>query len=295
MRCGMLVCIIVSSVFFYDRFLDIHSSNLIEKLPYYSEWELKKPTNDQNAEIHRILTQDFSYQGEGGQSYVFTSKDQKYVLKLFKYKRFRPAWYIPAVPSVYPFKESKEKHIAKRATKLQTVFMGHKVAYENIQKESGLIFVQLNPTFIPQPITFTDKLGFTHQLDLGKTAFVLQKKGEMLSQNFAKLLNEGKIDQVKERIDKLLQTYVSEYVKGIYDEDHGVMQNFGFIDDQPFHLDLGKFKIDNAYQNPLVYREDLIKVSNKICIWVQNNYPQYENEITNYIEEQLSKIFTIPL
>jgi len=279
----------------YDHFFDIRPSNLMENLPYNAEWDLKNLSENEQQEVNHILNQPFSYQSEGGQSYVFSSRDNKYVVKLFKYKRFRPAWYMKLIPDSSLFIEAKEQHISKRAAKLTTVFMGHKVAYENIQTETGLVFVQLNPSHIPKQMTLTDKVGLSHQLDLGEAAYVLQKKGEMLRRHFSKLIAKGEIDRLKEDIGKVFAVYVSEYHKGIFDGDHGVMQNFGFIDDeQPFHLDVGKFKIEQSYTYPEVYKKDLAKVAERIRIWMRKYYPKHSEEVKTYMEDQLSLIFKTP-
>lgn len=274
----------------YDRLFDIRLSNLIEPLPYRSEWELPPLSVFDSEKVAQILNQSFKYYGEGGQSYVFASRDQQYVLKLFKYKRFRPAWFVSLLPPISLFDEFRTRHITSRARKLTTVFQGHKVAYENIPEESGLVYVQLNPSHTPQMIKITDKLGFTKELDLGEVAFVIQKKGEMLRLNFSKLLKDGQVETVKERIRQIFAVYLSEYRKGIYDDDHGVMQNFGFRGKMPFHLDVGKFKIDESYQQPEVYNEDLIKVANRMQLWFKKYFPNYHPELLKDIEEQLSQI-----
>ncbi len=289
-----LVLLGVLGLYVYEHYFDIRLNNIREDLPYHAEWQVKSLTEEKQNEVALILNQPFTYQSEGGQSYVFSSADNQYVLKLFKYKRFRPAWFVTLMPDSAAFQDFKENHVNKRAAKLDRVFMGHKVAYDFIQNESGLIFVQLNPSHLSKKITLTDKVGLSHQIDLGEAAFVVQKKGEMLRHYFAKLLNKAQTQVVKERISQIFATYVSEYERGIYDADHGVMQNFGFIGDQPFHLDLGKFKIDNHYKQPEVYQADLSKVAERMRLWMKKYYPAYYDEMRQHIESELSQIFHKP-
>jgi len=282
-------------LFTYDHVFDIRLSNLQEKLPYNSEWKLKDLGAEKNLEVTKILNQPFFYTSEGGQSYVFSSKDNQYVLKLFKYKRFRPAWFVKVLPNIEIFKHFKAQHTSKRAAKLQRVLMGHQVAYEYIQEESGLVFVQLNSSSTPNKIQLIDKIGLIHPIDLSETAFVLQKKGEMLRHNFAYLLKDGQVQTVKERISQVFAMYLSEYQKGIHDEDHGVMQNFGFIGTRPFHLDLGKFAVDESYKKPEIYQPDLIKVANRIRTWMYKYYAIHAQEVEKHMEDELSKIFQKPI
>lgn len=288
--CGMIL--LLGVLFVYDTYVnDIRVSNVTEELPYKSEWDVPPLAQNEKEAVDKILSQTFTYVGEGGQSYVFASQDQQYVLKLFKYKRFRPAWYIHLLPNLPMFASIRDHHITSRARKLTTVFTGHKIAYTYNKQASGLLFVQLNPSHLPNPIALKDKLGITRQFDLGEMAFVLQEKGEMLRIVFPRLLAKGDVEGVKQRIGKIFAMYLSEYRKGIYDDDHGVMQNFGFIGDKPFHLDVGKFKQDESYKQPEVYQPDLAKVAQRIRLWMAKYYPRYSDEIVQDMEKQLTEIF----
>lgn len=288
--CGFIL--LLSALFVYDAYInDLRTSNMTEELPYQPEWDVPPLAENEKIALDNVLKQPFTYVGEGGQSYVFASQDQHYVLKLFKYKRFRPAWYIYLVPDLPPFASLRKHHITSRARKLTTVFTGHKIAYTYNKQNSGLLFVQLNPSHLPTPISFKDKIGITRSFDLGEAAFVLQEKGEMLRIVFPRLLKNGDVDGVKERIGKIFAIYLSEYSQGIYDDDHGVMQNFGFIGDKPFHLDVGKFKQDESYKQPDVYQQDLAKVAQRIRLWMAKYYPSYYDEVVQDMEEKLSQIF----
>lgn len=282
---------ILAAFIIYDRYIDdLRVGNITQELPYHPEWEIKALPENEQKTVDQILSQPFTYIGEGGQSYVFASRDNQYVLKLFKFKRFRPAWYMQFIPAWPMFAEYREHHVTSRANKLVRVFTGHLVAYEYIKPESGLVFIQLNPTHVPQIISLKDKVGFTRQVDLGNTVFVLQEKGEMLRLVFSKLLKKGQVDEVKDRIGRIFDMYLSEYSKGIYDDDHGVMQNFGFIGERPFHLDVGKFKHDDSYKQPEIYQPDLIKVAFRMQVWIGKYYPQYYEELIADMEMKLSRI-----
>lgn len=288
------ILIVFLLIFCYENLFDIRLSNLQERLPYNSAWEIKPLDKEEKSLVATIFTQPFTYHSEGGQSYVFTSADDQYVLKLFKYKRFRPAWFMNLLPNVGFFKEMKESHRIKRAAKLERVFRGHQVAYDFIREESALVAVQLNASHQPQIIKLIDKIGFSHSIDLGQTAYVLQKKGEMLRRCFARCLNQNQVEEVKKRISQIFAFYLAEYQKGIHDEDHGIMQNFGFIDRQPFHLDLGKFSADESYRSLEVYRPELIRVAFRINLWMNKYYPSYASEIKLHMEKELSHFFNEP-
>lgn len=267
---GLLAfCVVLGLIFavtYQDFFDDLRPSNITEEIPFHPEWEITPLTQIQNARLNNILKQNFTFIGEGGQSYVFESDDHRYVLKLFKFKRFRPSWYVKWLPEDW-----KKSHVEKREQKLFTAFNGHKLAYDQLRDESGLVFIQLNPSHSPRNVLITDRFGSARQVDLGQASFVVQEKGETLEENFSRLMKQGRPDLVRENINRVLELYLSEYRKGIYDLDHGVMHNIGFVGDKPLHMDVGKLVQDEKMKSPENYQADLDKVSGKMELWVKNH------------------------
>lgn len=278
---------------------DLNLRNITANIPFNPKWEVAAPAPEEQAKIDIILEQPFIYLDEGGQSYVFSSADQKYILKLFKFKRFRPNFFVDLLPDVYPFKSYKSRHTKKRENKLIAAFNGYKIAYDLHKAESALIYVQLNPSNQSKIVTLIDKQNNERKINLEKVSFVLQEKGEMLGTDLTKILDQGNILKAKQRIDQVLALYLSEYRKGFYDLDRGVMHNIGTIGDRLFHLDVGKLVLDNRIQQREFYQEDLIEISTKLRNWIDKRYPQYAQELTTYLENGLShnieKKFKFPL
>lgn len=266
---------------------DLDSNYITSDLPYDPTWEVSAPDLASLTKINQILQQPFVYLDEGGQSYVFSSSDQKYVLKLFKFKRFRPSFFVKILPNIFPFKTYRDQHIAKREKKLITAFNGYKLAYDLHQHESGLIFIQLNPSNQSRWITVVDQRDRQRKINLAQVSYILQEKGEMLSTDLSKLLNQGNLSIAKQRIDQVFKLYLSEYQKGIYDLDHGVMHNIGCLGGQVFHLDVGKLIADEKMKRPEFYQKDLIRIASKLQRWISQHYPQYTQELTKYMEEKL--------
>jgi hypothetical protein len=288
----IVFAILFITLFSYFRFSDddINPENITSHIPSQSRWEISPPTEEDSVRIETIFSQPFLYLSEGGQSYVFVSGDQNYVLKFFKFKRFRPQPLVQLLPDIFPFKSYRDQHIAKREKKLTTAFNGYKLAYELHRQESGLIFIQLNPSPLSKWILLIDKENKQRKINLENVSYILQVKGEMLSVDLSRILNEGNLSLAKQRIDQVLTLYLSEYQKGIYDLDHGVMHNIGFLGNQVFHLDVGKFIADERMKQPEYYQTDLIKIASKLRSWIQQHYPQYSQELTIYLEDQVSHL-----
>lgn len=275
---------------YYRATDDFRLSNIIYEMPFQSKWEINSLTPSEKEQLDHILDQKFTYLGKGAQSYAFTSDDQQYVLKFFKFKHLRPLWIVNILPNISPIKEFKERESERKLRKLHGVFDGYRLAYDVNKDESGLIFIQLNPNQnFNKKVTVIDKIGLERTIDLNSVIFIVQHKGKTLRTVLNDLLSTGNVAKFNERVNQIFDLYFSEYHKGIYDRDHGVMHNTGFVGDKPIHLDVGKLSEDEMIKQPQNYKEDLQKIVNKITSWVQQNYPQYYKEIAKNIEDKLSE------
>lgn len=270
---------------------DFRMANIVHPLPFQPQWEIESLSSTQQKQLDDILAQKFSYLGKGAQSYAFESADGKYVLKFFKFKHLKPSWFVNLLPDIYPFKEYRERSTARKQRKFYGIFNSYRLAYEQDRDEAGLIFIQLNPLNHPKKeVTLIDKLGLERTVDLGSVVYVVQKKGKTLRTLFSELLDQGQIELVKKRIGQIFDLYLGEYKKGLNDHDHGVMQNSGFIDDKPIHLDVGKLNKNDQMRELATYQEDLLLVATKMAIWLKKNYSKDYPQLSRYMDERLSEI-----
>lgn len=267
---------------------DFRLSNITYFMPYEKSWEVPAPSPAEEQTIKQILQQPFRYLGKGAQSYAFESEDGKYILKFFKFKHLRPSPFLDALPSFGWLKTYKEKQAARKERKLFGVFNSYKLAYDVDKAESGLIFIQLNTENNPQRyVKLIDKIGIKHVIGLQHYPFILQYRGETLRTVIKQLLSKGDVPTATLRLEQILELYATEYRKGIYDHDHGVMQNTGFIQDKPLHLDVGKLLRDESVRDPRRAKQDALLVVAKMKEWVNKNYPQYSEQISQALDRKL--------
>lgn len=272
---------------YYNLTDDFRLSNISDSLPENKEWDVPL-TEETRALIDKISAQKFHYIGKGAQVYAFASDDGQYVLKFFKFKHLRPSVFIQLLPPIGPLKAFKEQNVARKERKLNGVFEGHAIAYRYDKEHSGLLYIHLNLTNdLHKTVRLVDKIGREHLVDLDRTVFVLQKKGETFRTVIDALLAKGDIQGAAEKTKKILEMYKSEYAKGVYDRDHGISHNTGFIGDEAFHLDVGKFSYDPKMKDPSAHTNDLQHVQFKMEEWVKLNYPQYYDSYRALINEMV--------
>jgi hypothetical protein len=271
---------------------DFRISNMTYEIAHNHEWEIASITPQEHENLSKILDQKYSYLGKGAQSYVFTSEDGLYVIKFFKFKHLKPSIFLNALPPLPPFSNYVKKETIRKDRKLKSVFNGYKLAYEIHKYDSGLVFIHLNKTenFINKTVTVFDKIGREHKIDLDTNVFLLQRKGETLRTVMTDLLKKNDIVVAKQRIRQIFDLYVTEYKKGAYDHDHGVMHNTGFVGTEPIHLDVGKFSPDENICQASVYKSDLKIIYRKIDLWLKNNFPHSRDEIVKDMEEKFNEV-----
>lgn len=291
----ILLLLFGSARLYYRLTDDFRQSNITEEYAYRPEWDVAPLSSEASSRLQTILKQPFFYIGKGAQSYVFGSENGEYVIKFFKFKHLRPTPFLHLLPSWSPSEPYRLRQAARKKRKFESVFSGYHLAYSVHRNESGLIFIHLNRTRGEFPIvTVYDKIGRSHQIPLDDVAFIVQRKGETLRTVLQKLLNENSIDIAKLKLNQIFNLYASEYRKGIYDHDHGVMQNAGFIGDEPIHLDVGKFKKEEKMLSKPYYSDDLGLVGAKIGYWLSKNQPKHYPVLAAHIESTIEAIILEP-
>lgn len=242
--------------------------------------------------LKKILSQTFTYFDQGTQSYVFMSEDQKYVLKFFKFRHLKPSpftGWLSFLPFIGDFQKKKNE---SQHRKLKRLFFGYQQAYEKDKENNALIYLHLTPSqFLQVKLTLIDRFGFTHRVNLDDMIFVLQERGEATRKVISKLLDHGDIEGAKSHFRQILDLYREEYQKGIWDRDHNVMYNTGFVKEKAVRLDVGRLRVDDRYKKIEYFKPDIEKIGlQRINRWLHTHYPQYREELMRDVIEKLDQM-----
>lgn len=195
-------------------------------------------------ELKEIFCVPFDYLSKGAQTYVFASRDGKYVIKFFRFfnKYATPFYFLPF--------ESIQKTVAKRNGKLNKDFNSYKIAFEQLKEETGLVFLHLKETNnLKTTITFYDKMKVQYKLSLDKVGFILQKRATPFYPTLDHWIKEGKTDEAKKALKALVHLLLKQEALGIFDKDPNLETNFGFLKDTPIQMDIGRFKKNGSQKN----------------------------------------------
>lgn len=264
--------------------------NITYALPYDARWDFPPLNAEDASQFNQILDQPFHYLGKGCQSYVFQSEDDNYVLKFFKFQRFRPqGWlnYFSFLPVIHTYQLDK---IEKKRKKLESVFVSWKVAYDELKPETGVVFVHLNKSNnLHRQLVIFDKMGLRHDLNLDDFEFMIQKKADLLCPTLEKMIQKGEITQAKELLDRLLAMIISEYHRGFADNDHALMQNTGVLDGNPIHIDVGQFVRNDRVKDPKVYNQEIFNKTWKFRKWLETKQPELAEHVVRRLKEMMGE------
>lgn len=262
-----------------DGFAKAH---IYSTLPYQKAWESPLP---EKKKLDQFFDQPYSYLGKGAQAYAFVSSDGNYVLKFFKHNKAKhPLSFMrPILPS--SLKTRLEKTIEKRRAKLLKDFSSYALAKNHLQEETGILFLHLNQTkTLHKTVTFYDKVGAQHRVSLDEITFVLQEKAALIYPTIDSWIAEGNIEDAKIGLSKLVKLLEMRCKKNIYDKNPDLKTNCGFIGTRPIQFDIGRFKIDENRSDPNLYKDELIRITDRLCKWLDAKAP----ELSNHIKEEIA-------
>jgi len=262
-------------------------ANITSDFPFQPQWEVRPLVAGEQEELTKAIEQPYFYLGKGCQSYVFASQDGQYVIKFFKYQRYRlQPWlaYFPPLPAIVKYRQEK---IDRKWNKVDGFVRSWKVAFENLKEETGLLFVHLNKTNnLQQQVTIYDKIGMKHVVELDQMEFCVQRRAHMLCDALLDYKTKENLAGARQLVHQLLNLILSEYSRGLADNDHALMQNTGVAQGRPVHIDVGQFVFNEAVKQPVIFHQELFTKTYKFKLWLYSNYPQ----LGEYLEEELQQI-----
>lgn len=203
------------------------------------EWEIKE-TPDHDKFFYLVCQQTLSWLGRGMQAVVFETQDEKYVVKLFQLGRLREDDSRGSVEQLLSG-ESKEKR-QERIQHREEIFSSSKLCYEELQEETGIVYVHLNRSKeLIHTIRLVDKYGESHLIRGDDTSFLIQKKASYLVPTITAHMEQGEVEQAKARVDQIFDLLLSLAKKGFVDGDDALIRNnnLGLTKDRAIYIDTG--------------------------------------------------------
>jgi hypothetical protein len=214
---------------YHSKVLGFSVAKITSDFTYQPEWDVAAPTEEEQKSLDKIFSQPFYYLGAGSQSYAFVSEDGKSVIKFFRMKH-----QILHLKDFWVGDRSQE-----RKEKLFSIYNAHKLAFEEMKEDAGLIYLHLNKTkHLNKKVKLIDRLHRSYTVDLDKVEFVIQERAELIFDRLKRLTKNRQefnvaLTEVMHMVHRRIQS-------GIADHDKAVSHNFGFVGNRAIQLDIGR-------------------------------------------------------
>lgn len=285
----LIVFVAIVDVYFHCFYVSdpdkFRISKITSSLPFEPKWEVLVSPQEE-SQLSLALEQPFYYLAKGTRSYVFASKDQKYVLKFFDTSQIVPPFRRRLKFIRYLFPSSCEKaDVYKR--KLRTrVFSGCKIGFEELKDQTGTLFVHLNPTSsIRKNIALYDEKGFKFLLPADSTIFVLQKKSGPFHSYFQGVLEKNGEKGVEKILSELAFLLKFRADRKIKDLDVSV-NNLGVLNEKLMTFDLDGLK--RVPPEEFSYEEHMMRSGAKIIDWLENE----QKEFSQFFISEMERLIT---
>lgn len=278
---GILFIFLVAAVFYsyqqWDNRFNLKNITYDGSLPHSPHLN---PATSDIAHVKTILNQEFSYLGQGHQSYAFASKDDQYVIKFFKFNHLKPRNF------------DNQKVAESRQKKMKRIFASHELAYNEDAEQCGIIYMQLTPDgSFDHIVKLKDQFGLQQNIDLSQVVFVLQYKAIPTRELLTRLARKNDVDGVILHLSSLLDLYIADYKRGIMDDDHNIMYNTGFFQGRPIRIDSGKLLKNPDLVNIHVFMKDLHKiVYRRIDKWLESHNAQNYEIVMEALDKKINEI-----
>lgn len=273
MKTAILFSLLIIGFFVMDKACHRGSSVLSERISGTlndPRWEVSAPEREELKNIREILDQKFFAIGKGAQFHAFVSEDQNYVLKCIKFKKFDSSSWLAHIPIPNPYRENYQN----KQKKLTGILKSCKTAYLGAKEETGILFLHLNQTHALFPkVSIEDSKGNSFLIDLDATAFIIQKKAELVFPRIERFMKAGETEKAKEAISEVFKCLVLLGEKYVCENDPIISKNFGFLEDgTAIQIDIGQFQIQPHRKKQ--YKKELQQITASFRDWLNDNHPE---------------------
>lgn len=238
-----------------------------------------------DSKLDSILNQKFKFLCKGRHTFVFISENNKYVIKFFRFHRYRLPINLQIGKSL-PFISSICEKLEKELDILYLETMdSYRLVYEKIKNETATVYVHLNKTSdLNKKFRIIDKFNISYVINLNDFGFVIQKKAKTFSKKLLECKNDTRI--VEDLLTSFFINLRSIYKKGILNKDRHVLNNLGIIDNKVVEIDVGRFAFYKELSKKDILEKEAYQYTTYLRKWLSKNIP----EALPFLDSQLIKL-----
>ena len=266
------VFFLLLSVFTVGQLIQFNSGGLKNYKITSPKHLLKVEDTHIETDINHILKQKFKYINKGCQTYVFISEDNKYILKLIRYGKYKnPFW-----SKHFKHNEFVNDITSHKKKLYKNSIHSYLLAKNYLKNQTKTIFINLYKTdiFKGHTIQLYDKLNRKFSCDLYNCAFIIQEKAQSFKDT---LLTQKKANDsagTRHILRSFLHMTLSYHQQNIENRDYNSLKNIGIVNNEAINIDLGSFYKNTKLQNKKILKAKIHNFSKYLKNWLKTNYPE---------------------
>ncbi|MDE3055998.1 MAG: hypothetical protein KGI80_04845 [Verrucomicrobiota bacterium] len=228
----------------------------------------------------------FSYLGRGRQNYAFVSKDQRFVIKLPRWDLHQVPFWMRALPFLEDYRALYRKEKERRHRSLMKSF---ELAEHFLQQETALLFFHPAATRqLQKRVVLVDRLGRQFFIDLDCTAFLLQKRCDLLIPAFLSAVSRKDQTEKENLLTAFLRYNAVRTRKKIHNKDPTFQDNFAFEGKDVLQIDVGSLYLDDS----IGLRSSFLKLVDPFCAFLKEVDPEMVSWFRAKAEEMACEFST---
>jgi len=185
-----------------------------------------------------------------------------------------PPSYLTTLNLPMPLQPFRVAKMLQKQGELDRDFMSYKIAFEEMKEETGLVYLHLNKTsHLRKKLTLYDKIGVVYSLNLDEMEFLVQKRATLLYPSLDQMIKTDGAEAAKPALAALVQLLVTRCQKGIFDKDPDLNTNFGFLDQRPIQIDIGRFRREEMPKKTEEYRDEILRITDNLRQHLESQSP----------------------
>jgi hypothetical protein len=214
---------------------------------HYRYFNQEKACNvKSDPQIDEILTQPFYYLAKGRQTYVFQSKDKKYVIKFLRQRKYKKPFYITFCEKIFINRKKHQNFLKHQKIRKKRAYDSYGIANDTLVESCAIVHMQLDQKYpIEKKVVLFDKLKRRFKINLKDCRFFIQKSQTPIKEKLLKCANDEK--KLRELIILFYEHIFSRYQTKVLNRDYkNSLENVGFnnYENKLFDIDIGSFYKD---------------------------------------------------
>jgi hypothetical protein len=249
-------------------------------------WDISFSEAEKRNVFENVLNQKFYYLSKGRQSYVFSSEDEKYVIKFLRYHKYHMPLFCKYLQKIKIVPKNMTRMLFEKRQRIKRAMDSYLIAYKDLKDQTQVNYLHLNKTSsINKYLLIQDGSKRNLKINLDDVGFVIQKKAHPLDKYLKGLARKNDDEKLKNAILYFFDMAKFRYSRSIVNRDvANSVRNSSFLDNRIIEIDVGSFYY-KKFLDEMDFEKQINEFTQPLLILAKDHFPHLMDFITMRLEE----------